>query len=320
MITLSGRSKATGASRERGQAWRDRDTILGWLMLGPAIIYILAFVGVPFVLAILLSFSDATIGNPTPSHFVGLANYIRAVNEPQFITALRNSIIITVATLAVLLVLTVTATELLACSFRGKRLVQALLILPWAMPVSLAAITWLWFLDSQYSPLDWIFVQIHILGPGGLFGPYRHFYYYGRTGLAIASIVAINVWRMFPLAILIVLAGRLSIPRERFEQAAIDGAGFFRILFRITIPALKPVLIVATLFTGLLVIGDMALVALTTHGGPGTSSQILPYWAYLQGVEGGDLSGGAAVALFLLPFLAVVTIITLRFAYRSEAT
>jgi multiple sugar transport system permease protein len=320
MITLGGRSGAVEAARGQKAALRDREKVLGWLMLGPAVIYILAFVGIPFILAILLSFSDATIGNPTPSHFVGLANYIRVVGEPQFITALRNSIIITGATLVVLLVLTVIESELLARNFRGKRLVQALLILPWAMPVALATITWLWFLDSQFSPLDWIFVQLHILGPGGLFGPYRHFYYYGRTGLAIASIVAINVWRLLPLATLIVLAGRLSIPRDRFEQAAIDGAGFFRILFRITIPALAPVLTVATLFTGLLVIGNMAIVALTTHGGPGTSSQILPYWAYLQGIEGGDLSGGAAVALFLLPFLAVVTVITLRFAYRAQET
>lgn len=296
----------------------DRQKALGWLMLSPAILYILAFVGVPFVLAILLSFSNATVGHPRPDHFVGFANYLRVIHQPQFHTALRNSIFITVVTLLILLVLTVIQTELLARDFRGKRIVQILIILPWAMPVSLAAITWLWLLDSQFSPIDWLFVQMHILGPDGLFGPYRHFYYYGRTGTALGSIIIINVWRLLPLATLIVLAGRLSIPRDRYEQAAIDGAGFFRVLFRITIPALMPVLLVALLFTGLLLIGDMSIVALTTSGGPGSSTEILPFWAYLQGIEGGDLASGAAVALFLLPFLAVVTVVTLRFAYRSE--
>lgn len=319
MTAQDGVVQAADTMPDRKETWADRPKVLGWLMLSPAIIYILAFVGLPFVFAILLSFSNATVGHPTPDHFVGFDNYIRVVHQPQFHTALRNSILITAVTLVILLVLTVIQTELLARDFRGKRFVQVLLILPWAMPVSLAGITWLWFLDSQFSPLDWIFVQLHILGPDGLFGPYRHFYYYGRTGMAIGSIIAINVWRLLPLATLIVLAGRLSIPRDRFEQAALDGAGFFRILFRITIPALKPVLIVATLFTGLLLIGDMAIVALTTSGGPGSSSEVLPFWAYIQGIEGGDLASGAAVALFLLPFLAVVTIVTLRFAFRAES-
>jgi len=296
----------------------DRPGMLGVLMLAPAVIYIAAFVGIPFVLAILLSFSSATTGNPSIHGFVGLDNFIQVVREPQFVTALVNSVIVTFGTLALLLVLATLESELLARAFRGKRLVQTLLILPWAMPASLAAISWLWLLDSQFSPLDWIFRQAGILGPGGLFGPARHFYYLGRTDLAIASVVVINVWRMLPLATLIVLAGRLSIPRDLFDQAAIDGAGFFRTLFRITVPALMPVLLVAVLFTGLLVFGDMAVVALTTHGGPGHSSQIIPYWAYLKGIESGDLSGGAAVALFMLPALLVVSVLTLRFAYRSQ--
>lgn len=287
-------------------------------MLSPAILYIVGFIGVPFILAILLSFSNATVGNPTIHHFVGFSNYIQVIHQPQFITGLENSLLITFVTLAILLVLATIEAEMLAREFRFKRLVQTLLILPWAMPVALAAIAWLWLLDAQFSPIDWIFRQIHILGPGGLFGPAGHFYYLGRTGLAIASIIAVNVWRMLPLAVIIVLAGRLSIPQELFDQAEIDGAGLFRTLFRITVPALMPVLVIAVLFTGLLVFGDMAIVDLLTAGGPGNSSQILPFWAFLQGINGGDLGAGAAVALFLLPVLLAVAVFALHFAYRSQ--
>jgi len=296
----------------------DRERALGWLMLSPALLYIVAFVGVPFVLAILLAFSNATVGNPTSFHFVGFANFARILQQPQFLISLRNSATVTLGTLVVLVVLATITSELLARDFRGKRLVQIVLMLPWAMPVSLAAINWLWLLDSQFSPIDWIFRQLHVLGPGGLFGPSMHFYYLGRTDLALASVIMVYVWRMLPLATIIVLAGRLSIPRERFEQAEIDGAGFMRVLFRITVPALMPVLVVALLFTGLLVIGDMATVDLLTRGGPGDSTQVLPYWAYLTGIQGGDLSAGAAVALFLLPVLLAISIVVLRYAYRSE--
>jgi multiple sugar transport system permease protein len=296
----------------------DDDRVLGWLMLSPALAYVIGFVGVPFVLAILLAFGAATVGDPTLHRFVGFADFARALRDPQFAVALRNSAVVTLGSLAALLVLATIAAELLARNFRGKRVVQVLLILPWAIPVSLAALAWLWLLDSQFSPIDWILRHIGVLGPGGLLGPARHLYYFGRTGLAVASVIVIDVWRMLPLATIIVLAGRLSIPKELFEQAEVDGANRLRVLFRITVPALVPVLVVAVLFTALLVFGDMAVVDLTTRGGPGYSSMVLPYWAYLKGIEGGDLSGGAAVALFMLPVLLAVSYGALRLAYRSR--
>ena len=297
----------------------DREGWLGGLMLAPALVYIAALVGLPFCLAIALSLSSATIGNPSIHHFVGLANFVSVVHESAFPLALRNSVIVTAATLIVTLVLATAESELLAHDFRGKWFWQILIILPWAMPVSLAAVNWLWLLDSEFSPVDWILRQIHLLGPGTLFGPANHLYYYGREWLGLGSIVAINVWRLLPLATIIVLAGRTSIPRDIFEQAQVDGAGFFRVLFRITVPALLPILVVASMFTALLVFGDMTVVAITTRGGPGYATQLLPYWAYLKGIEGGELSEGAAVALFMFPILLAVAILALRMAYRAES-
>lgn len=294
----------------------ERPGILGTLMLAPAVLYVVAFVAVPFFIAIALSTSDATVGDPDIDSFVGLSNFIAVTRQEAFVTALRNSLIITGATVAGIVILATIAVEILARDFRGKRLVQVLFMMPWAMPVALAAITWLWLLDSQFSPIDWILVQLGLLGPGTPFGPAKHLYYLGREWLGIGSVVFIDIWRTLPLATIIVLAGRLSIPRERLEQAQIDGAGFFTTLFRIVLPALAPVLIVAILFTALLVIGEMSSVALLTRGGPGHSGQILPYWAYLKGIESGDLGQGAAVSLFLFPVLLAAAIVALRFAFR----
>jgi multiple sugar transport system permease protein len=294
----------------------ERPGLLGAIMLAPAVIYVVAFVGVPFVMAILYSLSDATAGDPTIDTFVGLSNFTAVMQQEAFWAALKNSLIITAGTVGLIVVLATIAVEFLAREFRGKRLVQMLFMIPWAMPVSLAAIAWLWMLDSQFSPIDWILVQVGLLGPDGLFGPQSHMYYLGRTWLGIASVVFVDTWRTLPLATIIVLAGRLSIPRERIEQAEIDGASFFRVLFRIVIPALAPVLIVAILFTALLVIGEMSTIELLTRGGPGHSTQILPYWAYIKSVQSGDLGQGAAVALFLLPVLLVAALVALHFAMR----
>lgn len=296
----------------------ERPRVLGLVMLGPAVLYILFFVAVPFFIAIALSMSDATTGDPTIDSFVGLDNFRAILDQRAFGIAVRNSLIITLATVAAIVVLATICVEFLARDFRGKRLFQVLFMMPWAMPVALSAITWLWLLDSQFSPIDWVLVQIGLLGPDGIFGPASHMYYLGRPGWGIASVVFVDVWRTLPLATIIVLAGRLSIPRERLEQAQIDGAGFFRILFRITIPALAPVLIVAILFTALLVIGEISTVELLTRGGPGHATQILPLWAYLKGIDSGDLGQGAAVALFLFPVLLAAAIVALRFAYRQR--
>lgn len=296
----------------------DRDGVVGTLMLAPAVIYVLALVAVPFFLAIALSLSDATVGNPSIHHFVGLANFIGIIHEAAFIFALRNSIIITIATMVLLTILTIIQVELLARNFTGKRLAEIFLILPWAMPVALAAVGWLWLLDSEFSPIDWILRAVGLLGPGTPLGPANNLYYLGREWLGIGSVVVIDVWRTLPLSTIIVLAGRTAIPNELFEQAALDGAGYFRVLFQITMPALAILLIVAILFTVLVIFGDLTVVALTTRGGPGYTTQILPYWAYLKGIQGGALSQGAAVALFLFPVLLAASILALRIAYRGD--
>jgi multiple sugar transport system permease protein len=296
----------------------DRDGVVGAIMLAPAVIYVIALVAVPFFLAIALSLSDATVGNPSIHHFVGLGNFISVVREAAFIFALRNSIIITAATLVLLTILTILQVELLARDFPGKRLAEILLILPWAMPVALVAVCWLWLLDSEFSPIDWILRAVGLLGPGTVLGPANNLYYLGREWLGLGVVVVINVWRTLPLSTIIVLAGRTAIPNELFEQAELDGAGYFSILFRITLPALAVLLIVAILFTVLVIFGDMTVVALTTRGGPGYTTEILPYWAYLKGIQGGALSQGAAIALFLFPVLLAASIVVLRLAYRRE--
>jgi multiple sugar transport system permease protein len=296
----------------------DRGGTLGGLMLAPAVLYIVALVGVPFVMAIALSLSSATIGNPSIHGFVGLHNYIAVAHEQAFPIALRNSVIVTIATLVLVVVLATAESELLARDFRGKWFWQILIILPWAMPVSLAAVNWLWLLDSEFSPVDWLLRQVNLLGPGTPLGPANHLYYYGKEWLGLAAMTAINVWRLLPLGTIIVLAGRAAIPHDIYEQAQVDGAGFFRVLFRITVPALMPILVVVAVFAALVVFGDMAVVAITTHGGPGYSTQLLPYWAYLKGIEGGALGEGAAVALYMFPVLLVGAILALRMAYRSE--
>lgn len=287
-------------------------------MIAPAILYIVALLGVPLVLAVYYSLSDITTGG-SKVRFVGLENFAELLHNPNFYTALANTFILTTATLVVTLIFATVQAELLVRTFRGKWLIRFLLLLPWTAPVSLSVLGWLWMFDSTFSPIDWLLREVGLLGhPGAPLGVLPNLYWLGRPVLAMASIVLVSVWRILPLATVIVLAGLNSIPREVQEQALIDGAGYFRRLFQITLPMLFPILMVAVLFTFVFTFTDMVVVFILTRGGPANSTQVLTTLAFFTGIQGGSLGQGAAVALFLFPVLAGVSAVILILIRRRE--
>jgi multiple sugar transport system permease protein len=302
----------------RAKRLADRDELLAYLLLLPVILYMVIFIGFPFVMAFVYSVSDVTIGNP---HFriVGLANFIALVEDASFRKSLGNTCIFTFVSLGIVVVLGHILAELLLQEFRGKWLVRFLILLPWTAPIALGTIGYLWFLDSVYSPLDWLFRHWGVLGrPGALLGGESNLYWLGRPGLAMASVITVHVWRLLPLATVILLAGMNAIPREIVEAAQVDGAGYFRRLFQIVLPLLVPVVGVTILFSVFFTFTDMTVVWVLTKGGPPpNSTQVLASLAFLKGIEGGDLASGAAVALFFFPVLAGIAALVLRLVKRA---
>ena len=300
--------------------WSDREDLLGPLFLFPAVVYIIALVGVPFVIALAYSFSDVNVGN-TSLDFVGLQNFQAILKTPQFITSLINTIVFTIISQIIIIVLANILAIILSSDFRGKWFARFLIMLPWATPIALGTIGWLWLLDSKFSPIDWTLRYLHLLGgPGALLGAQKNLFYLGRVELAKASIIVIYVWRMLPLAAVILMAGLTSIPQDILDQADVDGSSFWRTLIQIKLPLILPIMNIALLFSLIFTVGDMAVVYVLTRGGPVYYTQILPTWAYYKGIESGALGEGAATALFLFPVLLAVVIMVLRFSRRTEVT
>jgi multiple sugar transport system permease protein len=289
----------------------DSDRWLPRFMLAPAIVYIILLVGFPFVLSLYYSVSDATVASQE-LHFVGLRNFDRIIASRTFWVALDNTVIITVVSQVLVISLANVLAMALISDFRGKWLVRLLILLPWVAPISLSSIGWLWIFDSIYSIINWTARAV------GLFGPHFWPIWLGEPRLAMASIIVVQVWRMLPLATIIILAGLSSIPQDIHDAAAVDGAGFWLHLFGITLPLVAPVGVVALLFGIVFTFTDLIVVYVLTRGGPYDTTQVLTSWAYFTGIQGGDLAGGAAISLFLLPVLVVVSIIFLRFARRTE--
>ncbi len=296
----------------------DREGALSKLMIAPAILYIVAMIGIPFVLAILYSLSDATTGNPS-IHIVGLRNFAAALSDPVFRLSLWNTIFFTLVSQCLVVLLSRLLATALLKKFRGKWLVRFLIMLPWTAPISLGVIGWLWMFDSIFSPIDWVLRYIGLLGtPGALLGAGTNLYYLGIPGLAISSVILVDVWRILPLATVIQLAGLSSIPKDLLEAAEVDGASPWRRTLMITIPLTLPITSIAFLFGVVFTFTDIVVVYILTRGGPVNTTQVLSTWTFFRGIEGGNLAEGAAISLFMFPVLAAVAIFILRTARRTE--
>ena len=297
--------------------WRtrlaDNERLLWPLMLAPAILYIVLLVGFPFFLSLFYSVSDVTVGSRS-MNFVGLENFHRVVASSTFWTALKNTLIFTIVSQFFVLLFANILAMALSADFRGKWLVRLLILLPWVAPISLGAIGWLWIYDSIYSVINWTGQALRILGPN------EWPIWLGQPNLAMASIIVVQIWRIVPLATVILLAGLTSIPQDIYDAAAVDGAGFWRRTLQITFPLLLPITLVAVLFGIIFTFTDMIVVFVLTRGGPYDQTQVLATWAFFTGIQGGDLAGGAAVSLFLFPVLVAVAVVFLLLARRSEVT
>jgi multiple sugar transport system permease protein len=282
-------------------------------MIAPAIVYIVALVGFPFFLALFYSVSNITVGSREMA-FVGLDNFRHLLHNRTFLRALRNTFVFALVSQALVLVLAKGLALSLLKDFRGKWVVRLLILLPWVAPISLGSIGWLWILDSVYSVINWTGRAL------GIFGPTTWPIWLGQPTLAMASIITVHVWRLLPLATVILLGGLTSIPQDIHDAAAVDGAGFLRHNLQITIPLVLPIMLVAVLFGVVFAFTDMIVIYVLTRGGPYDTTQVLASLAFFTGIDGGDLAAGAAIALFLFPVLAVSAILLLRLARRTEVT
>jgi len=280
-------------------------------MILPAVLYVLALVGLPFLLAIALSVTDAKVASETV-HFVGLRNFTDILESPSFRRALTNSFLFTVCSQVIVMVGATLLALALKEIFRGRGLVRLLILLPWVAPISLGAIGWKWILDSLYSVINWTLAAAHLISPSN---PPM---WLGEPKLALASVIVVHAWRMLPFATVILLACLTSIPKDIPEAAEVDGAGFWRTHWEITLPLIRPIVNVAVLFGVIFTFTDMTVVYILTRGGPYDTTQVLPTLAFQTGILGGDLAGGAAISLFLFPLLFTAALYMLRIARRAE--
>jgi multiple sugar transport system permease protein len=290
----------------------EREAALAGLFLSPTVLILGLFLAYPFFLGVWLSFSDKTVGQP--STFIGLGNFAAIFQSQIFQRTIWNTFVYTGAATILKLVLGMILALLMNRDFRAKRFVRAALLLPFIVPTVLSTIAWSWMYDATFSVFNWI-----LRWTWGLAGlPFAPIRWLGETTLAMTSIIVVNTWRGVPFFAISILAGLQTINPELHEAAAIDGASAWQRFWRVTLPLIQPVVIVVLLFSIIVTFADFQLVYVLTRGGPANSTHLFATLAYQVGVAGSRLGEGAAISLFMFPFLLLVVILQLWYIRQEE--
>lgn len=274
-----------------------REAPLGYLLLAPTLLMLLAFLAYPFVIGLWLSVTDSEAGAIGP--FVGLANYrVEFLTDRVFLSSISNTFVYTAVTTVFKLVLGLVMAVLLNQAFPFQRFVRAALLLPFIIPTVLSTLAWRWMFDPTFSVINWVLTHSGLAARG--------VDWLGTPKAAMAAMIIVNVWRGAPFYGISFLAGLQVIPVELYEAARADGGTRWQQFWSITLPMLRPVLLVVLLLSTILTFADFQLPFVLTNGAPYSSSHVLATWAYAQAIQGGAVGIGAAISLVLFPVLALV--------------
>jgi multiple sugar transport system permease protein len=287
--------------------FRKPEALTGYFLISPAVFLMLVLLAYPFVLAVWISLTDRVLGEP--GKFIWLGNFLKLLQDSLFLQTVWNSFVYTISTVFLKMLLGVILALLLNQDIPCRNLVRGLILMPWIVPTSLSVLTWLWMFDSLFSVVNYI-----LLGAGLIS---KKVPWLGDPLWAMVSVIIVNTWRGLPFFAVSFLAGLMTIPRELYEAAEVDGALRFRQFWHITLPLLQPVIAVVVLFSTIWTFADFQIVYILTHGGPINATQIFATMAYDVALVAGRIGEGSAISLFLFPALLVVIILMLKYLRRE---
>jgi ABC-type sugar transport system permease subunit len=278
----------------------------GWLYLAPALVTLGALSVWPIGHTLWLSLHRSVLPLPWLGEpFVGLENYRRLIADPATRDALATTLAFVASSTALEIALGLAFALVVNEAFRGRSLLRAVLLLPWALPTVVSSQMWRLLLNDQYG-------LINALLFGGDVFSYRA--WLADPATARACIVAADVWKTTPFVAIVLLAGLQAIPTELYEAAEVDGAGRWQRFRRVTLPLLVPALVVALLFRMIDAFRVFDLVFVLTQGGPADGTLVLQYYGYKRMFVEGQMGLGAAVAVLVFAMVAAMAAVTLRVA------
>lgn len=274
-----------------------------YLFILPAVLFILGIMIFPLIYSLGNSFTDWNIQSAERS-FIGLRNYGQVLTDSRWQESLVRTLGVTVVAVTVELVLGFAIAQLLVDELPGKRIIIPILVFPVVTNPIVVGFIWKVLYNPRYGPINQII--------GGVIGREFDVNWLTNAQLAIVAITISEIWQWTPFMFLVMLAGLAAINPELFEAASIDGASNWQIATRVTIPVMKPIIIVAVLIRALDVLKLFDLVFVMTGGGPGNASETISHYIYLLGFKFFRLGYAAAASYLLLIIVSLAVMLLMR--------
>ena len=279
----------------------------GIYFLVPALLIIAFVLLFPIIQTIVLSFGRNSTSIFYDYEFAGLANYQRLLNTPRFITSLNNTIFFTAVTVPIELIIGIGLALALNRRFRGKGLVRMAVLFPWALPTALNALMWRWMFNTEFGLFN------SILTDTGLAA--ERINWLGAIPLAMYSMMFVSIWKTSSFIALLLLAGLQTIPDDLYEAGSVDGTNRFSEFRYVTLPLLRPAIMVSVLLRTMDAMRSFELPFNLTDGGPLTSTETLSLYSYrtiFQYVNFNLGSSAIIIQFIVIMTISVLYIVTLR--------
>lgn len=275
-----------------------------WLFLTPMLIVLALVAGWPLAKTIAYGFTDASLIDPASARFVGFDNFAYLLHDANWWGAVWNTVVFAGVSVALETVLGLVIALALHAQFRGRGGLRAAILIPWAIPTVVSAQMWSWMFNDVFGVINHVLLSLGLIAQpvAWLASPHT----------ALLSIILVDVWKTTPFMALLLLAGLQMLPKECFESARVDGVHPLKVFFRITLPLLKPTLMVAIIFRLLDALRMFDLVYVMSGNNRDTMS--MSVYARQQLIDFGDLGFGSAAATLIFAIIALFTVVYLTVA------
>lgn len=274
-----------------------------WFFLAPLLASLLIVAAWPLLRTILFSLTDANLSDLTAWKFVGLANYLYLFEDPLWWRAVGNTLLFTFLSVGLETILGLVIALTLDAHLTGRGLLRAAILIPWAIPTVVSAKMWAWMLHDLYGVVNAVLLSIGLID--------RPYAWLADPSLAMAAVVMVDVWKSTPFMALLILAALQALPPSIYEAARVDGIHPVQVFFHITLPLIRPALLVAVIFRGLDALRVFDVIYVLTGNNENTAT--MSVYARQQLVDFQDVGFGsaAATALFLIVAIMTAIVVTL---------
>ena len=281
------------------------------LLLIPCSLVLLGISIYPVFSSIYMSFRNEHLLRKD-STFVGFANYVRLLHDKEFWGSVSFTFIYTFSVVAIAYVVGLALALALNRNIRGKRFFRAVFLLPWVIPPVIAVTNLKWILHDQVGIINTTLEALGLIDKPILF--------LAKYGLIRPTVILASAWKQVPFMMITLLAGLQSVPPELYESAQIDGAGYWRQLFSVSLPIIRPLTFINTTLSFIWTMNSFEMIWLMTGGGPNGHTFTIPVLSYYTAFFRNDLSYAATIATFMLLVLLVLTLLNFRAQFAPESS